>query len=815
MIFKNLLFIGSILFITNLQAQEISSNKYSKKDYSAQRISEAPKINGFLNDPVWEVTSIATNFLMVEPGDGNPGRETHPTQVKIVYDDEAIYIAAYMLDNEPDRILRQFTQRDNIGQADFFQVDINTYNDGENQTRFIITSAGTLADAKMSGENEDYSYNVVWEGEISFDENGWYAELKIPYAALRFPKKEEQLWGLQMSRKITHLNETYSWNYIDKSVGKTTQYNGLLRGIKNIDPPVRLSFYPYSSIETDQFEGTNQTNFSAGMDIKYGITDAFTLDATLIPDFGQTAFDNVELNLGPFEQAFGENRAFFTEGTELFTKGNLFYSRRIGDSPIGFNRAQRETLNNEVIIENPEKADLLNAVKISGRTENDLGIGFFNAITKETNAIFQDTVSGELRYRVTEPLANYNIFVLDQQFNQNSSISIINTNVVREGSFRDGNVTGFLFDVFNNSNSFNFEGEAKMSNVNKAGQHLTGFASNIEINRTKGNFRYGVEHDFANETYDINDLGLNFQNNYNNFFWNTSYQIFEPTGKFNRFSIQIFGNHTRRYKPDIATGTDVGASLFAVLKNRFAFGGSAVMESDFKDFFEPRRDGHYVTYKKSLGGEAWISSDYRQKFALDARIGYRDYFESDQENYRLRMSPRFRFNDKLSFIYSFNYSVTNNRNSFVTLKPKDIIFGDRDTESVENSLQGSYNFNTKQALSLSFRNFWSVATFEKDEFKSLQDNGELTDTNYPIPPNEDPNVNFNIWNLDLSYRWQFAPGSEAILLYRNSIFNLSDQSEIGFEESLDRLFEQSLRQNLSLRVVYFIDYNNIRNIFKS
>ncbi|CAM4135696.1 DUF5916 domain-containing protein [Gillisia limnaea] len=815
MIFKNLVFIASILIFINLKAQDIDPNKLSKKEYSAQRITEAPKINGFLNDPVWEGTPIATNFLMVEPGDGNPSRETHRTQVKIVYDDEAIYIAAYMLVNEPDRILRQFTQRDNIGQADFFQVDVNTYNDGENQTRFIITSAGTLADAKMSGENEDYSYNVVWEGEISYDDKGWYAELKIPYAALRFPKKEEQLWGLQMNRKITHLNETYSWNYIDKSVGKITQHNGLLRGIKNIDPPIRLSFYPYSSIETDQFEGNNQTNFNAGMDFKYGITDAFTLDATLIPDFGQTAFDNVELNLGPFEQAFGENRAFFTEGTELFTKGNLFYSRRIGDSPIGFNQAQRESIKNEVLIENPEKADLLNAIKISGRTENDLGIGFFNAITKETRAIFQDTVSGDFRYKVTEPLANYSIVVLDQQFNQNSSISLINTNVVREGRFRDGNVTGFLFDVFNNSNSFNFNGEAKMSNVNKPGQNITGFASNFEINRTKGNFRYGVKHDFANETYDINDLGLNFRNNYNNFFWNTSYQIFEPIGKLNRFTIQIFGNHTRRYKPDLATGTDVGGSFFAVMKNRFAFGGSAVMESDFKDFFEPRREGHYITYKKSLGGETWISSDYRKKFALDARISYRDYFDSDQENYRLRLSPRFRFNDKISFIYSLNYSVTNSRNSFVALKPEDIIFGNRDTESVENSLQGSYNFNTKQALNLSFRNFWSVANFAKGQFKSLQDKGEVTAKNYPIPPNEDPNVNFNIWNLDLSYSWQFAPGSEAILLYRNSIFNLSDQSQLGYEESLERLFEQSLRQNLSLRVVYFIDYNNIRNIFKS
>jgi hypothetical protein len=295
----------------------------------------------------------------------------------------------------------------------------------------------------MTGENEDYNYNVVWDAETTINEDGWYAEIKIPYAALRFPKKEEQLWGIQMGRQISYLNENYVWNYVNKAVGKASQYTGHLTGIKDITPPVRLSFYPYSSAEVDHFNGNTLTNLNAGLDFKYGISDAFTLDATLIPDFGQTAFDNVELNLTPFEQEFGENRAFFTEGTELFTKGNLFYSRRIGDSPIGFNAAQRERLNNEIILENPEEAALINALKVSGRTNNDLGIGFFNAITREEKAVYLDTLTGQTRSRVTEPFTNYNIVVLDQQFNQNSSITLINTNVTREGHFRDGNVSAF------------------------------------------------------------------------------------------------------------------------------------------------------------------------------------------------------------------------------------------------------------------------------------------------------------------------------------------------------------------------------------
>jgi len=797
-----------------LQAQNSLDSKISRKSYQAHRIANAPTIDGLLNDTIWKEVPSATDFVMSEPGNGTPSRTTHPTIVKLAYDDEAIYIAASMKDNKPERILRQFTQRDNIEQSDFFLIDINTYNDGENQTRFVITSAGAIADAKMSGNDEDYSYNVVWEGEISYDENGWYAEIKIPYAALRFPKKEEQLWSIQFGRKILHLNEFYTWNYIDKSIGKDTQYNGLLTGIKNIDPPVRLSFYPYASAEVDDFNGSTASNFSAGLDFKYGISDAFTLDATLIPDFGQTAFDKVELNLGPFEQAFGENRAFFTEGTELFTKGNLFYSRRIGDAPLGFNSAQTNLLDNEILVENPDKADLLNAVKISGRTDNGLGIGFFNAITQETEAIIGDTLSGLNRKIITEPFANYNILVLDQQYNQNSSITLINTNVTRNGHARDGNVTGFLFDINNKSNSFNYTGEAKMSNVNKLGGNISGFASEFSIDRTKGNFRYALAHEFANETYDINDLGLNFINNYNNFHVETSYRIFEPTKSLNTFNIRLFADQQRRYIPNVETSFNIGANYFAVNLERFAFGNFIKYTTKRKDFFEARRNGKFVNYNANVVIDGFISSDYRKRFALDINANYQGYFKSEQDYFRIAISPRFRFNNKFSMIYSVNYSTSKNRNSFVALEPDKEIFGLRDVQSVENSIQASYNFSTKQALNLSFRNFWSIADFKENKYSLLQEDGDLSPLNYQVTSDNDPNANFNIWNFDLSYNWQFAPGSEAILLYRNSIFNFDKQSDIQFTESLQNLFNQDLRQNLSLRLVYYIDYNIAKNIFK-
>lgn len=803
-----------IIFLTTgfLFSQQVQLPQ--KKTYTATRIDDKPVIDGVPNDVVWKDIPVATDFVMYDPGDGNPSRSTHITEVKIAYTDEAIYLAAYLYDKDPSRIRREFAQRDNIPTADYFLVDINTYNDGENQTRFYVTAAGTIADARMKRDNEDFAYNVVWEARVSMDENGWYVEMEIPYSALRFPAKEEQLWSIQMGRHISHLNETYVWTYVNKSIGEITHYNGLLKGIKNIDAPVRLSFYPYVSGEVNYFDEETNTAFNAGMDLKYGINDAFTLDATLIPDFGQTAYDEVELNLGPFEQTFGENRGFFTEGTELFTKGGLFYSRRIGDTPIGFNEVQDARLENENIVENPETTKLLNALKISGRTEGGLGIGFFNAITERQKARYYNRITGGERELVTEPLSNYNIIVLDQQFDQKSSVSIINTNVTREGHFRDGNVTGFLFDVYTPESSFNFAGEAKMSRVNYSDSNKMGFASELGIFRTKGKFRYGVSHEFANKTYDINDLGLNFTNNYNNFYWETSYRIFEPRGIFNQYNIRLYGNHQRRYDPDVALTTNLGSSFFGMTRDRFAFGGSVNYSTPFKDFFEPRRNNTFVEYPENASAEVWVSSDYRDRIALDSRLGYNKYLGTEHGRLNFSFSPRFRISNKLMLIYSFKFREENERESFVALLPKNVIFGTRDMESIENSLQGSYNFSTREALNLSFRNFWSSATFGENEFSSLQDNGSLLPYNYEINEENNPDANFNIWNLDLSYQWRFAPGSEMILLYRNSIFNLDKKSDLVYLESVENLFQQPARHNLSLRIVYYLDYSTIKNVIK-
>lgn len=791
------------------------SQKFSppSKNVSATRITNPPKIDGVLDDDIWQTLPEYSDFYMLQPSNDGPAPDTHKTVFKIAYDNTAVYLAAYMYDSNPTEILRQFSQRDNIGvQADVIGFGLNTYNDSINETRFYITSAGTIGDSKISQNNQDFSYDVVFDARASFDNNGWYAEFKIPYNALRFPEVDIQDWSINMFREIKHRNETHSFNYINREVGRETQYNATVYGVENIQPPVRLTFFPFAQAVVTNFDGTTTTDFSAGMDLKYGLSDSFTLDMTLVPDFGQAAFDEVRLNLGPFEQTFGENRQFFTEGTELFNKGRIFFSRRIGDGPTRF----EELAENEQYIENPSRVNILNALKISGRTKDKLGIGFLNSITEETKVIIKDTITNELREVVVEPLANYNVFVLDQQFNGNSSISLTNTNVTREGDFRDANVSALAFDVADRKNTVGVSGRAIVSNVIETNGPTTGFLSELDIGKISGNFRYRFGHDFANTTYNINDLGLNFRNNFNNFVVGASYQIFEPTKIFNNYRIDFSARHRRLYKPDVQTSNTFRLNGFFVTKDRFAFGGNLNYETDKEDYFEPRLDGRFVTYSSTIGGRGWISTDFRKKFAVDLGVGFRHSFEDPTDLLFLDFSPRYRFSDKFLVVLSTDVSLRDKEFGYIADNGTDVFLGQRNRTAIENSLRASYNFDPFKAINLRFRNFWSVADYSDNVFFQLNNDGTRTQIAYDVNDenNVNPNTNFNIWNLDLSYSWRFAPGSVATLLYRNQIFNQDDLSTLGYGESLGNLFDQAQTNQLSLRVVYFIDYNNVKNVFK-
>lgn len=356
-----------LLFFANAT---FAQNTTPKKKLIAQRTTASPKIDGILDDAVWSGVPIATDFIEMRPVPGRLEPKEGRTEVKFLYDDYAIYISARMFD-KPDSVVHELVSRDNVGNADFVGVIFDTFLDGVNGYGFYVTAAGVQFDAKYSlNGGEDGNWNAVWESAVKLDEHGWAAEMKIPYSALRFSSKDIQNWGMNITRKRTGTNRQTFWNYVDQKINGFVNQSGVLEGIKDIKAPLRLSFSPYVSTLVNNYPyhtpGIKNTTaaINGGMDVKYGINQSFTLDMTLIPDFGQVQSDYRVLNLTPFEVKFDENRQFFTEGTELFNKGDLFYSKRIGSIPTYFDYSRINAT--DKIIKSPQEGKILNATKISG-----------------------------------------------------------------------------------------------------------------------------------------------------------------------------------------------------------------------------------------------------------------------------------------------------------------------------------------------------------------------------------------------------------------------------------------------------------------
>ncbi len=816
--YRLIIFLVSLFSFSSILAQE-------KKTLQIERTENPPKIDGVLDDDVWQNAMEAKNFTQFRPAMGIVETQGEHTIVKMTYDNEAIYIGAYLYD-DPKLIMNQMSSRDSFGQSDFFLVVLNPNNDAQNDTQLIVFPSGGQADAISTPSNgQDFGWNAVWASATTIVNDGWIVEMKIPYAALRFANQEDPIWGLQFHRQFRRTRAQYTWNPVDITKGNIGLYHGQLTGLKNIQPPTRLSFYPFASGLVNSFDGETTSDFTLGLDVKYGLSENFTLDATLIPDFSQAGFDQLELNLGPFEQTFSEQRQFFTEGVDLFNKGNLFFSRRVGSRPSG--RLNLE--DNEKVVEFPNSVKLLNAIKVSGRTKKGLGVGVFNAITEKTYANVRrtdsiltdennpmETVITD-REELVEPLSNYNIIVLDQQFNQNSSISLINTNVTRDGHFRDANVTGLLADITNKRNTYNVVGQVKMSNLNLQSGTQTGLSTEFSIGKVHGNYRYSMDHKFADTKYDINDLGLLFRNNYNNFGADFSYRTFEPTDKLNSYNIRLYINYTRLASPGVYTGSRFGGNFNATTKKLHNFGGQINYQPGKQfDYFEPRREGSYFIYEDRGDANIWISSNYNNTFAIDVKIGGAITFEDNRDTaqYRFGLEPRVRFSDKFLLVYEINYNEIFKDRGYTTKVGDDIIFGQRDQKIIENSLRGTYNFNPYHSLGLTFRNYWSTVDYNKNLF-TLQENGRLTrDLGYTVDSlGTNPNINFSTWNLDLSYSWQFAPGSFLTALYRNQLFKFNSESAESYKESLNTLFAQPIQHTFSLRIQYFIDYADVKKLF--
>ena len=829
-----------------------------KRQLQAVRISTAPKLDGLLDEAVWQTAPIATKFYELEP---TPGREEkHPTEVRVLYDDDAIYVGAIMHDVAQDSIFRELSARDNIGNSDWFGIFIDTYNDHLNGYQFLLTPGGVQIDARQSPANgEDGNWNAVWDSRTALRGTDWVAEMRIPYSAIRFSKATEQVWGVNFGRQRRSTRQTFFWNEVKPQVDGFVNQWGTLTGIRDIKPPLRLSLTPYVSAYVNHYPYNEQgkkntaTSFNGGADVKWGINESFTLDATLVPDFGQVQSDNQVLNLSPFEVQFNENRGFFTEGTELFNKGGLFYSRRVGATPLGFGAVEAQLRpgtrtadgrrqGGEYVVQNPGVTRLLNATKISGRTSKGLGVGVFNALSNDVYATVQDSTSGARRDVLTQPFANYNIVVLDQSLKNNSYVSLINTNVTRAGSTYDANVTGGLFRFANKANRYALDGRVVYSRrrgteFNSATEidDQNGYKYYLNLGKISGNFTWNVDHGIESRTYNPNDLGLLFANNSISQSVNASYNIYKPFWKVNRLSTYGGLNYSlleqpRRYQD---AGAYMGANT--IFTKSFLFVRLNIDASPLtRDYFDPRREPigkYYVRKPAAFGFNGNFSSDYRKKFALDVGYGAR-FFANDgdrtgRDGFDLNLGPRYRASNQLSFVYQIGYGLRRNQIGYAgSLRGNnaldaplllafggpqgDVLLGRRNVTTFTNTATATYTFTNRMSFNIRLRHY--VSNVHYRDFSRLHPDG--VETQEPAYERNRDNT-FNAFNIDAVYSWWFAPGSQVSIVWKNvndtglNYYQANAATPLYFD-NLSNTINTPHNNNVSVKVLYFLDYLAIR-----
>ena len=781
-----------------------------------------PQVDGVLNDQVWKTAERSGGFTMDKPHPGMP--QNQYTEVAVLYDHQSVYVGFWNFDSSPDSILRQLCGRDKECNTDYCAVSFSCFQDGVNGFSFIVSPNGTQGDARLDGNGMDLSWNAVWYSPTSTDSGGWYAEYKIPFAALRFPDQAIQEWNINFERDIRRTREHAYWNPVDPlSAGALTQM-GVLTGIEHIKPPIRFFLYPYGSTyynrrPPDAGGFSNNYSYNFGTDIKLGLTDAFTLDQMLIPDFGQVISDQKVLNLSAYEVVFADNRQFFTEGTELFNRGNVFYSRRIGyETPYRIGSLDAQLQDHEVATEIPAADKIMSVMKVSGRNTRKLGIGVFNAITRPSFAQVSDTLSGETRRVQLSTHTNYNIAVVDQVLPNNSYFSLLSSQVVRAGSDRDASVFATEFDLRNKSNSLAVKGNGALNSFSGEGSKwmqftdTPGYNAKLSVEKLTGNWQAGVGHSVMSDTYDCNDLGYLAYNNERSSWLYNSYNIYEPFGKFNRFWSELLITHNKLYNPSVFTNADWNLECGMTTRRFFTF-GAAYGQTPVRgyDYFEPRVWGKYVRTFRNQTANAWISTDYRKVLALDVFVLGSDYENEGRYRFNYRISPRIRFSDQLFVTYVYSYQShmgdIGYAYAFEDADQQKPLFSVRDVISHTNVLTLNYTFGPFMTSMVRWRHYWAYTDFKR--FQSLGADGYLGNTDVTTD-----NISFNTMTIDWMFQWIFTPGSELNIVWKYALDREEAYIASDLAEDLDRTIGLPASNSISIRCIFFVDYLRLARIFE-
>jgi hypothetical protein len=811
----------------------------------AARVEEEPiRVDGILDDPVWQRAHAGTGFSMHEPDRG--GTPTEETVFKVAYDDDAIYFAVACFEKDPSLTSSTLTRRDRIDDSDVVSVYIDPYLDKTTGYNFRVNPEGVLQDQYVFDDgNMDRDWDAVWQAETHRNNEGWFAEMRIPFSSIRYRPEESMTWGLQVYRWMQGRGEDDGWVVWDRETRGFVSRFGTVTGIEGVHPPRQLEVVPYfvsratNEVDVNSIDGSG----NMGADVKYGVTADLTLNATVQPDFGQVEADPAVLNLSPFETFFDEKRPFFIEGARFFQHSdfNLFYSRRIGT-------------------EAGENSRIRFAGKLTGKTAQGISVAGLYAITDIT----QDGQGHNLFKRGTLP-SQYFVGRVGKEFKEGAHrINLMQTAAIRTGSNldpdyndserRDAYTTGADLDLNFHDRDYNVQGSFVGSIVQPSTSvgesrpsKIYGTGGALEARKLGGNNRGGLWGRWEGDRLDLNDLGfLSAPDEINGGFWlqrrlngdgkslinqgNVNLNFWGSTLYAGRTEFDDDGNLLWSYDRGHHQTTGGNVNGWQQFRNYWSTWWGIWGDAQGTSRFETR-GGPLMTqparYGFWLGGE----TDSRKRVNLDANVDFWWDVEGRRTNY---FNMSIDWNQATYMSHSLSFSVNDshrdaqhinagdydeslqhpdNSSNFVTpaggvgIGGVSYVFGELDTRTFDVTLRTDVLFNRNQSLELYVQPFLSVGTFGNASELVTPDTYDFVP--FAAPGFQASGADFNraSVNLNLVYRWEYRPGSTLFLVWtharNNSLTRNEDPAAFNADLEAGNLFDVEPENTILAKLTYW------------
>jgi hypothetical protein len=647
-------------------------------------------VDGRLEDSEWGAIPVASGFVQRQPLEGRPA--VHQTDVRVAFDDQAIYVAARLYDPEPSTIARQVVRRDEEGQFDYFAVELDPNLDRRTGYRFRVSASNVQRDEYLFDDNQrDAAWDAVWESAVQIDSLGWTVEIRIPLSQLRYQASQEpQVWGVNFFRRRLRSNEESHFALISQlQRGHVSQY-GLLNGVRVARAPRRMEVRPYglTKLLRDVADGSPfaagaSLGWQGGVDFRYGLGSQFTLDVTVNPDFGQVEADPAVINLSAFETFFEERRPFFVEDAKIFDfslsggRNRVFYSRRIGRSPQG------GAPSGASFVDSPDAATIVGAAKVTGRTVTGLSVGALAAVTRgEYGRAWLNGTS--VRY-LAEPRTVHGVVRLKQDYNGGASTvgaiaTVLQRSLPPDGSFnhlpnlalgggfdwehqwsdRTWAFFGYLAGSYVQGDStalirlqrssvhYFQRPDALRLRVDSTARRMAGYDWRMTLEKRRGNRWTGsVWLAEVSPGFEINDLGFSSRQEVLDGGARISYREIEP-GRFLRsygVTLSTFHNYSHDLLENIGSKSSWARSHVngsfslnanAQLLNYWRVEANLTVEPERMDR-TATRGGPLVRRPPAVNGRVGLDSDSRKALTIGPTISFETSAEGDDRRFGIEM----------------------------------------------------------------------------------------------------------------------------------------------------------------------------------